>query len=110
MRFCQADVLADPALRIKQLNGGAARLRVTASPARAKAGRALRRVRVLVTFGTAKSRTPVPGATVTIAGRKLKTAKNGRASTRVRLTRRGRYGVRASRRILGRAVAVVRTR
>jgi acyl-homoserine-lactone acylase len=106
VRFCEPDVLADPALRIRQLNGGAAHVRVNASVGRPGAG-GVRRVTFLVTFGLAGARTPVGGANIRLAGARARTGRNGRAVLRLRLTR-GRHALVVTRRALGRVVGSVR--
>jgi acyl-homoserine-lactone acylase len=110
VRFCEPDVLADPALRITQLNGGSGRMRVAALPGVVRASAARRRLRVLVTFGTARSWTPVGGATVRLAGRVARTDRHGRATLGVTLRHRGRSVVVVTRRALGRTLGSVRVR
>lgn len=71
------------------------RLRVQVSPRRGVAGRRMR-VRVLVTVDVGGVVSPVSGANVRIAGRRLTTSAGGTASTAITFRRRGRAAVRAT--------------
>jgi hypothetical protein len=72
-----------------------ARLQVQVSPRHAVAGRRLRvRIRVTVDVGGVIS--PVPRASVRIAGRRLTTNAGGTASARIKFRRRGHAAVRAT--------------
>jgi hypothetical protein len=70
-------------------------LRLRVSPKRVVAGRRIR-VRVLVTVDVGGVVSPVPGALVRIASRRLTTGDSGTASTAITFRRRGRAAVRAT--------------
>jgi hypothetical protein len=71
------------------------RLRVQVSPKRGIAGRRTR-IRVLVTVDVGGVVSPVPGARVRIASRRVTTSNSGTASTAITFSRRGRATVRAT--------------
>jgi putative serine esterase DUF676 len=86
-----------------------ARLRVSVTPARARANRSVR-LHVLVTVDVAGVVLPVPGASVRVRDRRLHTASDGRVSARVVFGSRGRRRVVAAdpEYYAGRAVVRVR--
>ena len=84
-----------------------ARIRLTAFPRRARAGRRTR-FRLRTTALVAGRRRAVAGATVRFAGRRVRTNRTGRAVMWRRLPRAGRYRLRAARRDLRTGTAFVR--
>jgi hypothetical protein len=84
-----------------------ARIRVTVSPRRVRAG-TRRRLRFRTTALIAGRRRPVARATVRLAGRGVRTDRRGRASMVRRLRRPGRYRVSATRHDLRSGSAIVR--
>ena len=86
-----------------------ARLQLSASPKRARAGRTTRfRFRVTVRIGNQD--VPVPSARVRLANRRARTDRQGRARMRVRLRRARLYRAKATRRGMLSGVARIRAR
>ncbi|MDX6643927.1 MAG: hypothetical protein QOD76_1889, partial [Solirubrobacteraceae bacterium] len=75
-------------------SGTRARLRLSVSPRRVRAGTS-RRFSFRVVTGSGRSTAPVPGATVSFASQLVKTNTRGRARIRARFTRRGLRKARA---------------
>jgi polyvinyl alcohol dehydrogenase (cytochrome) len=81
----------------------AGRLRLSVRPRRVRAGRLVR-----LRFRALNGGRAVAGARVHVAGRRLRTGRDGRATLRVRFGRTGLRSVRASRHRLGRVRVTVR--
>lgn len=80
-----------------------ARMRLSVDPRRVSAQR-----RVRLRFRATRSSQPVAGATIRVAGRRVRTGRDGRASASVRFRRPGRHVARADRRGMAGARVTIR--